>query len=91
MGVRTFIKQCADRTGIVYTFDEARLLFDRFFQLFPEIKAAQDRARNEVGLINAVYTISGQRRWLPLLIDDREPGSYYWPCLERIARIIEHP
>jgi DNA polymerase-1 len=88
MGVRTFIKQCADRTGKLYTFDEARLMFDRFLQLFPEIKAAQDRARNEVSLINAVYTINGQRRWLPPLIDDREPDSYYWPCLERIARII---
>jgi DNA polymerase-1 len=88
MGVRTFIKQCADRTGKLYTFDEAKLMFDRFFQMFPEIKAAQDHARGQVGVINAIYTINGQRRWLPPLVDDREPDSYYWPCRERIARII---
>src|SRR5690349_15897036 len=37
-GIRTFIKQCAERAGITYSPEEALLLFDRFFQLFPEIK-----------------------------------------------------
>jgi DNA polymerase-1 len=88
MGIRTFLVQVEYRTGKIYTYGEARTFFNKFFQAYPELRTAHEQARMEALSAETVYTVTGQRRWLPPLIDDREPGSTYWPSRERRARIL---
>jgi DNA polymerase I-like protein with 3'-5' exonuclease and polymerase domains len=87
LGLRSFLKQVEDRTGIKYTHDQAREFYAEFFRMYPEIKQAHEQARIDALTVNTVYTVTSQRRFLPPLLEDQDPLTGYWPSLERRARI----
>jgi DNA polymerase I-like protein with 3'-5' exonuclease and polymerase domains len=88
LGVRSFIEKVRDETGVRYTPDQARGFFASFFAMYPEIKQAHERARIEALEVDSVYTITGQRRFLPPLLEDQDPATGWWPSRERRARIL---
>ena len=88
LGERTFIAQVRDQTGVEYTPEQASGFFANFFRMFPEIKQAHEQARIDALTVESVYTITGQRRFLPPLLDDQDPSTGYWPSRERRARIL---
>ena len=88
LGVRSFIEQVRDQTGLHYTPDQARGFYANFFGMYPEIKQAQERARIDALTVDVVHTITGQRRFLPPLMEDQDPFTGWWPSRERRARIL---
>jgi DNA polymerase I-like protein with 3'-5' exonuclease and polymerase domains len=56
--------------------------------MYPEIKLAHDQARLDALSVKTVYTVTGQRRFLPPLREDQDPETGYWPSRERRARIL---
>jgi DNA polymerase I-like protein with 3'-5' exonuclease and polymerase domains len=83
-----FVRQILNKTGTVYTLEEAQRFFDAFFEMFPGILAAHKQAETDALTLDRVYTITGQRRFLPPLEDDQDPQSGYWPSFERRKRIL---
>jgi DNA polymerase I-like protein with 3'-5' exonuclease and polymerase domains len=83
-----FVRQILNKTGIVYTLEEAQRFFDSFFEMFPGILAAHKQAEADSLTLDRVCTITGQRRFLPPLLDDQDPQSGYWPSFERRKRIL---
>jgi DNA polymerase I-like protein with 3'-5' exonuclease and polymerase domains len=83
-----FVRQILNKTGTVYTLEEAQRFFDTFFEMFPGILAAHKQAETDALTLDRVYTITGQRRFLPPLQDDQNPQSGYWPSFERRKRIL---
>jgi DNA polymerase I-like protein with 3'-5' exonuclease and polymerase domains len=88
MGKKAFLKQVEDKIGKQYTIDDAHDFYGAFFGMYPEIKWAHDQAREEALMADVVYTVTGQRRWLPPLVNDQDPDTGYWPSCERRARIL---
>jgi DNA polymerase I-like protein with 3'-5' exonuclease and polymerase domains len=98
LGLKSFIARVEAETrpgigqqGHVIEWEEAREFFAKFFRMFPRVRAYQNAAERKARTDEAVYTVTGQRRFLPPLLDDqREDG--YWPSLEaRKRRIINTP
>ena len=56
--------------------------------MFPEIKLAHEQGRIDALTVDVTHTITGQRRFLPPLLDDKDPSTGYWPSRERRARIL---
>jgi DNA polymerase I-like protein with 3'-5' exonuclease and polymerase domains len=83
-----FVRQISNKLGVVYTLGEAQQFFDAFFGMFPGIAAAHAKADVDALSLDCVYTITGQRRFLPPLLDDRDPNTDYWPSFERRKRIL---
>jgi DNA polymerase I len=88
LGIRSFIKQVRDRTGIIYERQEAQGFYDTFFELFPGIRATHEQSADDSLHLDSVFTVTGQRRFLPPLRNDQDPISGYWPSLERRKRIL---
>jgi DNA polymerase I-like protein with 3'-5' exonuclease and polymerase domains len=88
MGKRAFIKQVENEIGTTYDFEVASEFYRAFFDLYPEIKWAHHKAREDALVDDVIHTVTGQRRWLPPLVDDQDPDTGYWPSRERRARII---
>jgi DNA polymerase I-like protein with 3'-5' exonuclease and polymerase domains len=83
-----FVRQINNKLGVVYTLGEAQQFFDAFFGVFPGIAAAHAKAEADALSLDCVYTITGQRRFLPPLLDDQDPNTDYWPSFERRKRIL---
>jgi DNA polymerase I-like protein with 3'-5' exonuclease and polymerase domains len=83
-----FVHQISNKLGVVYTLGEAQQFFDAFFSMFPGIAAAHAQAEVDALSLDCVYTITGQRRFLPPLLNDQDPNSGYWPSFERRKRIL---
>ena len=64
--------------GVLYSMEEAKEFYAKFFEMFPEVKFYQDRMFEDALTEDFVYTATGQRRFLPPLLNDEEPGGY-WP------------
>jgi DNA polymerase-1 len=64
--------------GVLYSMEEAKEFYAKFFEMFPEVKLYQDRMFEAALTEDFVYTATGQRRFLPPLLNDEEPGGY-WP------------
>jgi DNA polymerase-1 len=88
LGVRAFISQVRDQTGVEYTPEQAQGFYANFFRMFPEIKQAHERARIDALTVDSVYTITGQRRFLPPLLEEQDLATGWWPSRERRARIL---
>jgi DNA polymerase-1 len=82
-----FIRQIEDDLGIRYEREEAERFFETFFEMFPQIAAAHAKAAEDALSLDSVRTVTGQRRFLPPLLDD-DGGNGYWPSLERRKRVI---
>jgi DNA polymerase I len=85
LGQRSFINRVEIATrpsfgvqGVIYTPDEAREFYAKFFDLFPEVKYYQDRSLQEALEVKFVYTATGQRRFLPPLKNDIDEVTGYW-------------
>jgi DNA polymerase I-like protein with 3'-5' exonuclease and polymerase domains len=83
-----FVRQVEYATGIRYSLEEAQEFFDSFFALYPEIAAYHEQCALDALTATEVRTITGQRRFLPPLKDDRDELSGYWPSLEFRKRIL---
>jgi DNA polymerase I-like protein with 3'-5' exonuclease and polymerase domains len=83
-----FVRQVEYATGIRYSLDEAQEFFDSFFALYPEIAAYHEQCALDALTATEVRTITGQRRFLPPLKDDRDELTGYWPSLEFRKRIL---
>jgi DNA polymerase I-like protein with 3'-5' exonuclease and polymerase domains len=64
--------------GVLYSIEEAKEFYAKFFEMFPEVKFYQDKMFEDALSQDFVYTTTGQRRYLPPLINDEEPNGY-WP------------
>jgi DNA polymerase-1 len=64
--------------GVLYSMEEAKEFYSKFFEMFPEVKLYQDKMLEDALTEDFVYTATGQRRFLPPLLNDEEPNGY-WP------------
>jgi DNA polymerase I-like protein with 3'-5' exonuclease and polymerase domains len=64
--------------GTLYSMEEAKEFYAKFFEMFPEVKFYQDKMFEDALTEDFVYTATGQRRFLPPLINGEEPNGY-WP------------
>jgi DNA polymerase I-like protein with 3'-5' exonuclease and polymerase domains len=85
LGYRSFIRRVEIATrpsfgaqGKLYSPEEAKEFYAKFFEMFPEVKFYQDRMFGDALTEDFVYTATGQRRFLPPLLNDEEPNGY-WP------------
>jgi DNA polymerase I-like protein with 3'-5' exonuclease and polymerase domains len=62
--------------GVLYSLEDAQQFYAKFFEMFPEVKLYQDRMFEDALTEDFVYTATGQRRFLPPLLDDEEPNGY---------------
>jgi DNA polymerase I-like protein with 3'-5' exonuclease and polymerase domains len=63
--------------GVLYSLEEAKEFYAKFFEMFPEVKLYQDRMFEDTLTEDFVYTATGQRRFLPPLLNDEEPNGYW--------------
>ena len=63
--------------GVLYSMEEAKEFYAKFFEMFPEVKFYQDKMFEDALTEDFVYTATGQRRYLPPLINDEEPNGYW--------------
>jgi DNA polymerase-1 len=96
MGPRTFIRRVEIATrprgsvgvpGLVFEMEEARQFFTRFFDMFPGIARYHDEARQKALTDEYTFTVAGQRRALPTLLEDQDPFGY-WPSFQFRKRCI---
>ena len=73
--------------GVLYSVEEAKEFYTKFFEMFPEVKFYQDRMFEDALTEDFVYTATGQRRYLPPLLDDQEPDGY-WPSRSYRHRVL---
>jgi DNA polymerase-1 len=97
MGPGTFIRRVEVATrpkgsvgvpGLVFEMEEAKDFFAKFFGMFPGIGAYHAEAKGKAATEECTYTVTGQRRFLPPLLNDRDEYSGYWPSLEFRKRCI---
>jgi DNA polymerase I-like protein with 3'-5' exonuclease and polymerase domains len=63
--------------GTLYSMEEAKEFYAKFFEMFPEVKLYQDKMFEDALTEDFVYTATGQRRFLPPLLSDEEPNGYW--------------
>lgn len=85
LGQRQFIKRVEIATrpsfgvqGTTYSNDEAREFYAKFFEMFPEVRTFQDQCLDQALEAQFVYTATGQRRFLPPLVQDIDEVTGYW-------------
>jgi DNA polymerase I-like protein with 3'-5' exonuclease and polymerase domains len=87
LSVFGFIRSVRNETAIEYEQSQAEEFFNTFFDMFPAVKAYQDQCAELARTEECVYTVTGQRRFLPPLKDDAN-GFGYWPSLEVRKRVL---
>jgi DNA polymerase I-like protein with 3'-5' exonuclease and polymerase domains len=87
LSVRGFVNKIYDETEIRYREDEGQRFFETFFEMFPEIRAVHDQALIDAETMDAVYTVTGQRRYLPHL----QLGHYNKTLAMRKRRLVNTP
>ena len=87
LSVFGFIRNVRNETGIEYEQSQAEEFFNTFFDMFPAVKAYQVRCAELARTEECVYTVTGQRRFLPPLKDDANEFGY-WPSLEFRKRVL---
>jgi DNA polymerase-1 len=88
LGPRSFIRRVKFKTGLEFEVEEAKDFFEKFFAMFPQVKVNQDQALEDATTQNCVFTVTGQRRFLPPLKNDLDEFTGYWPSLEFRKRVL---
>lgn len=95
LGPRSFIRRVESSTrpsigvsGMVIELEQATELYRKFFTMFPAVAANQEKAEADAHYEDSVYTVTGQRRFLPPLKNDQDEYTSYWPSLQFRKRVL---
>jgi len=95
LGPRSFVRlvEIATRpeaggSGMMLEMEETKEFYAKFFAMFPDIAANQQRAESDAQYEDCVYTITCQRRFLPPLKNDLDEYTGYWPSLQLRKRVL---